>query len=292
MDIQLKNHEISIALKSQGGEMTSIRKKGVEYLWKGDSAYWGRHAPILFPQVGTVKDGRFLYEGQEYPMGQHGFARDQEFELTEQSDDRIVFTLRDNEDTRRMYPFAFELVQEYELCESEITARWIVKNTDEKPLYFSIGGHPAFRCPLEGRGDWSQYRIRLMKDGLPLSSIDIHYLKNGVVLEQTEPMELEEGCLTPSVELFSRDALILEDQQADRAVLVDPEGKDYLQVDFVCPVLGIWAPVGKAAPFVCIEPWYGRADGENFDGELKDREYGNTLEPGEVFKREYRIKVL
>ncbi len=292
MIYHLKNEHVELAVADAGAELVSIKKDGKEYLWNADPAFWGRHAPVLFPQVGTVKDGRFLYEGKEYPMGQHGFARDEVFTLIDQTEDKLVFSLADSEETYSKYPFHFELILEYELKGNEITARWIVRNTDQKQLPFSIGGHPAFLCPKEGRGEWSSHRIRLTKEGLPLSEIEIHSLEGGVVKRETTSMKIEDGCLIPSIELFANDALILEGEQADRAALIDEEGNAYLEVDFVCPVLGIWAPVGKEAPFVCIEPWFGRADGQDFEGEITEREYGNLLEPGEVFTREYKIRLL
>ncbi len=293
MDYILKNDKLMLTVASHGAEAVSLIKNGVEYLWNGDSAFWGRHAPVLFPVVGTYKNNTYRYEGQEYTMGQHGFARDREFTLVEQTENSLLFSLQDDEETWKNYPFHFKLSIRYVLKKSQVDVQWMVDNTDEKkPLHFSVGGHPAFMCPLDGKGTWSDYRIELKKDGALLPEISVSYLRNGTVGKIPEKMALEDGKLTPSHDLFIRDALILNDCQADEASFIGPEGEKYLTVKFETPVLGIWSPVGKDAPFVCIEPWYGRADGEDFDGEISEREYGNTLNVGETFTGSFKIEVL
>ena len=290
MENVLKNDNLTLTVSTHGAEAVSLKKGDVEYLWKGDPKFWGRHAPVLFPLVGTLKNNKYRHAGKEYQMGQHGFARDHEFTLVEQTEDTLLYALTDDEKTQENYPFHFELKIRYILKKDTVEVQWIVDNPDEEVmLHFSIGGHPAFMCPLDGIGDWSQYRITLSKNGQKLDKIFVSSLSNGTVGRTAKEMQLEDGTLTPSHDLFLNDALILNDAQADQTSLVDPDGKEYVTVKFSTPVLGIWSPVGKDAPFICIEPWYGRADGEDFDGELKDREYGNSLNPGETFVGSFEV---
>lgn len=290
MICELKNGTLILTADTHGAEILSVKRDGNEYIWCGDSAYWGRHTPILFPFVGQVRGGEYRHKGVSYPMGQHGFARDQEFELLSQTDHSLSFVLRDNEKTLAVYPFRFELYVTYTLRGDTVEVEWKVRNPGQDTLYFSIGGHPAFSCPLHENERREDYAVEIRKNDVPLESIVIHPITDGGnVGNEKKELHLENGTLTPTEELFSGDALILEDCQADEISLLNPEGKAYLTVKFDTPLVGIWSPVGKHAPFICIEPWCGRTDSVNFNGELAEREYGNSLEPGEEFVRSYTI---
>lgn len=292
MEYRLQNGNSILTVSSHGAEAVSLKRDAAEYLWSGDPKYWGRHAPVLFPFVGQVRDKKYRYQGQEYPMGQHGFARDSEFELLKHSDTELLFSFKSNEKTRKVYPFDFELQIRYTLdSPDELKVEWTVKNPGSDNLYFSIGGHPAFMCPLEGRGDWNDYRILFRKNKKALDEITIRpIVDGGNVGNETKTIALTEGKIIPTDELFAGDALILEGEQADEISLVDPEGKEYLTVDFSSPLVGVWSPVGKHAPFICIEPWYGRTDAVDFKGSLEEREYSNTLKAGEVFRKEFSVR--
>lgn len=293
MEEHISDQELRLTVDTHGAEAVSLKDaNGTEYLWNGDARYWGRHAPVLFPFVGQVHDKKYRYDGVTYPMGQHGFARDNEFELEGKTDHSMIFAFRDTEETRKVYPFRFELEIEYILIGRKVTVRWRVKNADDKTMYFDIGGHPAFMCPLNGKGDWKDYRISFSKNGEPLDHIVIHPLvEGGNYGKEYKTILLENGQLIPTDELFAGDALVLEDHQSDQIALVGPDKKPYLTVRFTSPVVGVWSPVGKHAPFICIEPWYGRADDNDFEGTLKERKYTNALEPGEEFQREFSVLV-
>ncbi len=288
----ISENGLTITVSDAGAELMSLQKDGKEYLWHGDPAFWGRRSPVLFPFVGQVRDKKYRFNGQEYPMGQHGFARDQIFTLNGRTQNSLSFILRENKETLRVYPFRFELEIRYDLTAGGgLKVTWIVRNTEEETLYFSIGGHPAFLCPLDG-GDWSDCRIRLAKDGRPLDQIRIHPITTGGNVGQAFlDIPSPDGCLIPSDELFAGDALILEDAQADEAALIGADGSPYLTLSTDAPLLGIWSPVGKHAPFVCLEPWYGRTDADDFTGDLQDRAYGNVLKKGETFTVSYKIQV-
>ena len=289
----IKNEHVEVTVSTHGAELQSVKKDGTEILWHGDAAYWGRRSPVLFPFVGQVRDKKYRYQGTEYPMGQHGFARDMEFELTSQTEDTLEYRLCDSAATREVYPFSFELRIGYRLSGSELYVDWTVTNpAAENTLYFSIGAHPAFLLPLDGRGDWADYRIRFMKNGALLPQVESRLVTTGGnVGSETEVIHLEEGCVVPTDELFVPDALVIEDHQADSVAFLDPDGKAYVEVLFDAPIVGVWSPTHKHAPFVCIEPWYGRTDRDDFTGTLEEREYQNTLAPGAVFSSTYVIRL-
>ena len=147
---QISNEKITIQVDSLGAELKSLKSvaQGKEYMWDADPAYWKRTSPVLFPFVGGLKDGVYRAKGKEYPMGQHGFARDMEFQLKSQVAAEIWFRLESNEETLAKYPYSFVLEIGYELSGDSVIVKWRVKNPAQETMYFSIGGHPGFLCPI------------------------------------------------------------------------------------------------------------------------------------------------
>ena len=158
----LENDILTVEIDSFGAELKSVKRKSddFEYMWQGDPKYWGRTSPVLFPFVGVPKDKEYRYAGKTYAMGQHGFARDMEFTLERTEQTKIWFVLASTEETLEKYPFTFRLYIGYELCEKEVKVLWKVENTDDKPMYFSIGAHPAFCCPIHGEENNLGYGLK------------------------------------------------------------------------------------------------------------------------------------
>ncbi len=291
--LKLENDVLEVSIFLKGAELCSIRRKsdGREYLWNGDTEYWKFRAPILFPFVGGLKDKKYRHDGKEYPMTQHGFARDRVFEVVENTGTKVLFAQEDNEETRKIYPFGYHLEIGYSLEGETVKVLWRVKNTNKGKMYFSIGGHPGFMCPIREGEKQSDYSLLFRDDlGRPLSQIvNSVFGTVGLVTDQKKTYVLDEGRLAIDPHLFDGDALILEDCQTQSVALVDPAGKEYLEVRFDMPLVGIWSVPGRQAPFVCIEPWYGRCDKEGLDVELKDREWTNELAAGAVFEAGFDI---
>lgn len=293
--IRLENEMLEAQISLHGAELKSLKKKakGTEYMWCADPAYWGRTSPVLFPFIGKVRDQKYRIGDTEYPMGQHGFARDKDFVLASVSQKEAWFVLEDDEETRSVYPFPFRLEIGYRLDEKEICVMWRVTNTGDSDMYFSIGGHPAFCCPLRAWEKQTDYSLCIRdREGKKMGSfVNRVFGQNGLATDQEVTYELKDGLLPIEEHLFDGDALILENGQAGSVSLVDPKGREYLSLSFDAPLVGLWSPPKKQAPFVCIEPWYGRCDREGFAGELKDREWENSLEPGKAFEAAYRIRI-
>lgn len=288
----LKNEELSIEVKSAGAELTSIKDVATqtEYLWCGDSKYWGRQSPVLFPFVGSLKNKEYKCDGQTFTMGQHGFARDKEFELLEQTENEIWFVLTSNEETKILYPFDFELKIGYKLEARKVIVMWKVINKDDKLLPFSIGGHPAFMCPINENDKQSDYYIITdAKDKLICGEIN---MDTGLLIRGKENiLELDkDGAFRITDTMFDNDALIVESDQVHTLSLATSDKKPYVTMKFDMPLCGIWSPAKKNAPFVCLEPWCGRCDANDFEGQLEEREYGTILEPGEEFDKCYELE--
>lgn len=287
---ELKNDAIVLLIDSHGAELKSLKKldAGTEYMWCGDGKYWGRTSPVLFPFVGGLKNKEYKAKGKTYPMSQHGFARDMEFTLLSRTEDEIWFVLNSNEETLEKYPYEFTLKLGYRISGSQTEVLWQVENPGKEVLPFSIGGHPAFNCPIEEGTKQSEYFVDFGDvDEIVSSRIG----ENGLVTGCMDVYGLTDGKLALTENLFEHDALVIEDNQTKEAALCKKDGTPYLRVTMEAPLFGVWSPPGKNAPFVCIEPWYGRCDSEYFDGTLEEREWGNVVSPGEIWKASYVIEV-
>lgn len=287
----LKNEVLTVEVSSHGAELQSIRKNGTEYLWQGDPAYWGRRSPVLFPIVGSVWEKRYRVNGVEYELGQHGFARDMDFTLVSSSDTEVRYRLESDEQTLKKYPFRFVLEIAYRLHGNCLDVIWEVMNPDTETLYFQIGAHPAFIYPdystlSKERGFLSFDRT----EGLEC----IRIKEKGCVDAVTKyPLEIpSDGKLPVASDTFDAiDTIMLQDSQIGRVDMMRADGTPWLSLSFDAPVVGIWSPPGKVAPFICIEPWYGRCDRAGYEGEYCDKDWMNSLEPGGKFSSVYTIGI-
>lgn len=285
----MENDQLRLEADSFGAEIKSIKSKaaGQEYMWCGDKRFWGRTSPVLFPFVGSLKEKEYVYQGRRYPMGQHGFARDMEHQLISSSDTELWFMLCSSDETMVKYPFPFELQIGYELKDNQVRVMWRVKNTGEERMYFSIGAHPAFNCPIHGEADKSGYGIYF--GGVEEIRHHGNTIDTGLAVKEDLVLPLKNGLVDITSDFFDRCTYMIEGNQTGEAALVDPDGRHYVTVRFDTPLFAVWSPEKKNAPFVCIEPWYGRCDGTDFEGTLEEREYTNALAGGEAFQAEYTM---
>ena len=286
----LSNDVLTVEVSGHGAELQSIRKDGVEYLWQGDTSFWGRRSPVLFPIVGSVWESRYRVDGREYQLGQHGFARDMDFDLVSASDTEVRFRLESSEATIAKYPYPFILEIAYRLRGNCLDVIWEVTNPSESDIYFQIGAHPAFFYPdydpeKSGRGFFTFDR----SEGLEC----IRIKEKGCVDALTKwPLEMPEGRLKLEKDTFDAiDTIMLQDSQIKRVNMFREDGRPWLSLSFDAPVVGIWSPPGKVAPFICIEPWYGRCDRAGYEGEYKDKDWMNRLTAGGRFESVYTIEI-
>ena len=280
--IQLKNDELQINVKKVGAELTSIKYKDYEYLWQADSKFWGRHAPVLFPIVGRLKNDECTIKGQTYNMSQHGFARDMEFEVFAQTANSITFMLTNNEETMKKYPYEFELYIKYEIVENKVLVKYTVVNAGNDNMFFSIGAHPGFNiegefndCTIEFDNNETQNKVFVDK-GLIKFTDEIR-------LENTNTLKLKNDS-------FAEDAIIFKDLESS-TVTLSSKGDRKVKMNIAgFPYLGIWSK--ENAPFVCIEPWFGIADTEEHDGTFRKKKGIIELDIGEEFEASYTIEVM
>lgn len=279
---QLQNNLLSIKVNSFGAELCSVISKdiNIEYIWQADEKVWARHAPNLFPIVGKLKDGKYTCQSKEYHLPQHGFARDNEFICIEQSTNFLLFEFTSNESTLEKFAFHFRLQIGYHLTENKIKVTYSVFNTDSKELFFSIGAHPAFNCPLQQNESFNDYELVFQNK----NKLIINQLNDGLITNQIKEIELVNNKLPVSRELFDNDALVCMNTQIEEVSLISKKTKHGVSlVSKEWPYYGIWSKKGTNQ-FVCLEPWYGIADNETSDGNFETKTGIIKIESEQCFK--------
>lgn len=285
---QIKNDKLTLTISEHGAELLSIKDNGgEEYLWDGDPAYWNRHSPILFPLVCGLWKDTYRINGKEYKLSRHGFARDTDFKLIAKGDDQVIYALHDSPETLKVYPYHFNLAISYRLDGNKIHVVWHVENTDDKIIYFQIGGHPAFLVPGNKKGEPLHGTLRLDNP----EPMRLYGNVEGCLAKGYHKVETDNGLFHFTEDSFADDAIIFDHSQIKHVEILDEEGKPHVTLDFKTPALGIWSPAGKHAPFVCVEPWYGIHDWAEYNGEFKDKYLMNQLLPGSSFMSEYTITI-
>lgn len=275
----IQNGSLTAQFNSFGAELTSVKDQtGFEYIWQANPEVWARHAPILFPIVGRLKDLQYSYDGNSYPLNQHGFARDSEFKLLQKSEHSITFLLSDSKQTLEGYPFRFQLMVQYTLEGNSLHQSFIVINRDQNMMPASFGAHPAFN--VYGVSNY----ILVFECDETVSSLT---LDDGLIANETRP-GITEGKLHLDQNTFDRDALIFNDLTSQSVQLKHVKSDHSITVSFPeFPYLGIWAKPG--APFVCIEPWHGLADHRLHSGKMEDKTGMLWLQPGESIGKSFTI---
>ncbi len=287
--LQLSNDQLSITIAEKGAELQRLTRKDgqLEYLWSGDPAFWGKKSPVLFPVVGGLKNNRYTYNGQEYTLGRHGFARDMVFAVAEQTAGSIRFRLTDNADTLKVYPFRFVFEVIYAIEGARLSVTYRVQNSGEEDMYFSVGGHPAFKVPLTAGSAYEDHYLEFDKEETsgkwPLSA-------DGLIERTPQPLLQHTHTLRLTKPLFYGDALVFKQLASGKVSLKSDTAPHGLEFNFEgFPYLGIWA--AKDADFVCIEPWCGIADHVDASGQLEEKEGINKLPAGGVFERSWQVSL-
>jgi galactose mutarotase-like enzyme len=277
---------ITATIKSDGAELCSLKNAaGLELLWQAGPA-WPRHAPILFPIVGRLKNDELHYGGKTYPMTQHGFARDLPFDWIEQGPQSCTLQLEDSSATRSRYPFAFRLAVTYTVQENQLEVTLALTNSGDVVLPASIGAHPAFNWPLAAGLPKESYTVTFSNP----ETAPVRRLKDGLLRAAPEPTPIAGDTLALSEWLFDDDAIIL-DKPASTSVRYAAATGPSVEVSWQgFRELGLWSKLGGAA-FLCIEPWRGFASPAEFDGEFADKPGVMHLGPGETKCLTYRIGV-
>jgi galactose mutarotase-like enzyme len=288
MNYILENEAWRVQLKESGAELCSVRKKSKqrEYIWQADPQVWARHAPVLFPVVGRLRNDAYQAGGDTYSMKQHGFARDRDFSTLEQEHSRITFGLTADDSSMQHYPYRFVLDIIYTLQDNELQVTYKVSNKDQRDMPFSIGGHPAFAAPRIVDQEVQEYLLLFEQS----ETLERQYVKQGLRSGESRMLMENERKLALHPKLFEEDAIIFEKPQSSKvSLVVQSTGSKLVEVEFGdFPYLGIWQKPG--ADFICIEPWHGLADRADFQGDIFEKEGIIRLGPEKSFERSYCMR--
>lgn len=284
----LQNDVLTVTTDACGAVLHSIIKDGVEYLWQGDPRYWARRDANLFPYVGRLTEGKYLLEGKEYPLTIHGFCIGTDFAVTARTETSICFTLTYNEKTLGMYPFRFAFHVEYVLEKNTIRKTCLVENQDTREMYFGIGGHPGFNVPLNGEGDFTDWRLTF---AAPCHSRRIDLDPINYRLAGTDsPFPLEKDTsISLTHDLFDLDTVVLRNMDTTLTI-ESPKSSRSVTVSYPqMPFLGLWHAPKTDAPYVCIEPWVSLPSHSAYVEDLVKQDHLIHLEAGHTYTNEMTI---
>jgi galactose mutarotase-like enzyme len=286
--LHLKFGDLSVGICRKGAELRSLKHAttGIEYIWQANPDFWGKHSPVLFPIVGSLKNDKYFFDGETYALPRHGFARDKVFDAHQINDTEVVFTLEEDEVTLKAYPFTFRLQLKYRLDENGLSCTYLVHNPSETTLWFSVGGHPAFNVPLTPDTTYDDYYL-VFNEVEPLKR---WHLQDGLISNETSVLETTNGTLNLRPSLFYSDAIVLKNLKSTQVSLGCHKHVHGVHFDFSgFPYLGIWA--AKDAPFICIEPWCGHADTVGHNQQLTEKPGIEMLRAGEYWERKWSVEV-
>jgi galactose mutarotase-like enzyme len=293
--IKLFNEYLEISIKEKGAELNSIKdiKHDLEYLWQGDSNFWSGQSPILFPAVGKVRNFNYIAEDKNFTFGNHGFARGSMFEVVYSNESEALFRLNYSEETLKIYPYKFTLDVKYTLTQNSLKVTFEVKNLDNKDIYFSIGAHPAFNCPILSGESFEDYYLQFeQKETASIMMLN----SDGSFKRELAPYLKNEDTIELNYSKFKGDALVFNNLKSESVTLKSHKNSTAVKFSFKgFPYLGIWTKFPNG-PFICIEPWFGHGDYEDVsyskDFQFKHREGILTLAEGINFEHSYEIEIL
>ena len=285
MKHQLTSNQLRVIVNNAGAEIISVKNEdGLEYIWQSNKTIWARHAPVLFPIVGKLKENSFLFDQQSYFLSQHGFARDLDFVLIECTSSSCVYELTSTPETKKNYPFDFTFHIRYQLQNNTLITRYTIINPSSEAIYFSVGAHPGFNCPLMPNEKYEDYYLEFETSTLVTS-----LLNNGLITDAKSAIALQDNKLFLSPSLFQNDALVFENNQINRVSLCSSVSEH--RVTLNCkhwPYFGIWTKK-DCSEFICLEPWYGIADRTGCKQLLEKKEGIIKLEAKRQFSCDFSI---
>jgi len=291
MKYKIKSNKLVATFNDFGAELISLKgNNNVEYIWQGNEKYWKGQCPVLFPFVGRLFEKKYIFDGNTYDMGIHGFAKISTFKVIDQKDNLISFLLKDNEETKKIYPFSFEFIVTYVLNENVLDCIYKVINKDNKKMYFSYGGHPGFNVPINGKGVFANYYIEFSNEKYKKRL----FSENALSTWEEEDFNLiKNKRVNLNHNLFDNDAIFLSLHNGeDKVTLKSDIYPGSIELSFKdMTTLGLWHTNKTDAPFICIEPWHGFPGREGTIEDLAFMKEMIELKENEEYINSYSIKI-
>lgn len=293
MLLTLQDQTYSVSVETVGAELKSYKdESGKEFIWDSNPKFWSRSSPLLFPTIGNLRNNRTIINGTEYEIPKHGFVRDMDMEYEIEADNKISFSCQYTEDTLKCYPFRFRFRQTYELNGPELRITYLVTNADDKEMYYHLGAHPGFMCPLEEGEQFSDYILKFPyaetcdSPVYDLQNLQFDPAGTKRYLDNSDTIKLD-------YPLFQSDALVFSHMKSKSVQIINPATGKGVQVDYPdFATVAFWTPAEGEAPFLCVEPWNGAAIFADEDDEFIHKRDIQTLQPGESKTYELVIRLL
>ena len=281
--IKLKNKYLTAKIQEKGAQIASIKDGDTELMWQKDPEIWNNYGPVLFPICGGLKDNKFTHNGETYELCKHGFAKETEFDVKLLSKSSVTLSMTSNEETKKSYPFDFELEVTFTLLKKQMLVTYSVKNTGKETMYFSIGSHEGYIC----EGSVEDYDIIFPKK----ETLDSVIIKDGILSDETTPIIKSTKVLPIYEEYFEHDSVVFTDMVSRKAVLRNRKTGKRIGVSFPgCDYFVIWHKVG--AEYICLEPWTGIPDYADCSGELSEKDGIMALKKGRKYRKTHKISIL
>ena len=287
----IKNEFLEVKINEFGAELLSIRGvDGTEYLWQGDHKYWKDRAPKIFPYVARLTEGKYTLFGNTYEMKIHGFAKSTLFSANRISESEVILTITENKETLKMYPYNFEFSVRYRLEGNKLINEYIVKNMDNKQMYFGLGGHPGFNVPFTENTEFEDYYIQFEGEGEPTR---IGFSETCFITGNDAPFKLEaDNKISLKHNMFDEDAIVLKDTAKSVALKSDKTDKA-VKVTFPnMKYIGFWHRPKTDAPYICIEPWSSLPSRQDIIEDLATQPDLVSLKSGEEFRDGFAIEII
>jgi len=285
--VKLKNQSLEVTINLLGAEVRSVKNilTGHEYMWDANPDFWSGVSPVLFPVVGKTTAGVLKFAGKDYPQGNHGFARSSVFSVIESAPTKVILQILTSELGAEIYPFNLAFQVSYSLDEAKLITEYTIKNLETQTAYFSVGAHPAFKCPFDAEHKIDDYIIEF---SAPESNLVWHEITpQAFFTGKTASLNLQQMEL--NAETFANDALVYDNYVSSHVSLREKNSSRQIRVSLTgFPWLGLWSKVG--ADYVCIEPWCGHSDMLDFSGEINDKVAIESVLPNSTWSREYLIE--
>lgn len=281
--VKLCNKFLSVEINELGAELKKIEYAGLNYVWEGKSEVWGSSAPMMFPICGGLRDDKYTYLGVEYTLPKHGYAKNTLFEVEYADFETATFLHKSNEQTKKNYPFDYELRIIYTLNEKALKVEYRVKNLTDGEMYFSVGAHEGYYTP-EGIED---YDVIFPEE----ETLTAYVLYGNLLSEQRLPIIKESKVLPLYDKYFTIDALVFKDLKSRSATLRNRKTGRALKVDFpFADYFLLWHK--PASPYICLEPWAGVQQPVNSDFDITKKEGIIRLERDGEYSGIHTITVL
>lgn len=263
MLITLTDSKTTAVIDSTGAQLISLKDaSGCEYIWQRDAKYWKKCSPLLFPVVGNCRNDRTILEDRIYAIEKHGFCRERDFDVSQKSPAKAVFSMDDTPDTHRAYPYAFCLSLAYELKDGILFMEYQVENRDQRDMWYAIGAHPGFNCPMEEGFAFEDYQLVFEKEE---NTVSIPYDLEQLHFSPSKPgTRLRGRTLSLKREMFRNDAVFFDKLNSRAVSILNPATGHGVEVGFPgFETVAFWTLYPEPAPYLCVEPWNGSGIYEN-----------------------------